>query len=282
MPELRIPPLRELAPLPGQAEAALALVHQRRRRSAITFGSTATAALLLVALLSRLGPGGTSGIAPVAPGVARTATAVPSQRGHGGETHRVTGPRLATVDEAPRAAPMPSPAVTPLVVRDPAEAFVRYRPRAPIAKGVRQAGVTETCPTRCSSWDFGYAGGRLTFHFEQGELRAAGAMPTYFPSEQELDLVITTADGTEELWRWGAGQTFVMRSHYIEPEPDTRMTWDGWWDLVLDDGTRLPPGDYGAVLRLCTEDPSEYRRAFRVEADGSVRFPDAAPSVVTP
>ena len=269
-------PLPELAPLPGQADVALAQVHRRRRRSALSLGSSAVAAALLLTLTNGVGTEGTAGVEPTAPGGQETATAVPTRRGHGGETHRPTGPRLATATTSPRlasptAAPAPEPAgpVTTVTPDMRVEAMPEHRPRTPIVRTTRSFN-TEDCYACSSRVELRRERGGIGFERSVGKV--AGGQWS-FPTEQELEVVLrSSADSDEVLWRWGDGQSFRPRRHDVVTQPGDAVSWDGWWDLVLDDGRRLPEGDYVLELILTTDEPDLRTAEFSVDKNGNPYF----------
>jgi hypothetical protein len=126
----RLRDLPELPPSHGQAETALAQVRTRRLRSALTTVTSTVAAVVAVTVLMTH-PGGPHSLRPADSPLPRTATAVPTPTGHGGEAHRASGPRFATV--SPEASgggevtgPVHDPGATLAAGATPRPAVVRY------------------------------------------------------------------------------------------------------------------------------------------------------------
>ena len=272
------PNVPALAPLPGQADAALAMVHERRRRSAVRTASAACALVLAAAVLTTQGRGAAV-VQQTDEGVLRTATAVPSPTGHGGETDSATGPRLATREPPARAdAVAPNrPKATSLDASPAGTAGSEAppRPRPDVVRTVRN-GVVDRAegPTPCtpvpSPTGASYCGGLLyeksadqvTF---QLSVCSGSDLVLEFASEQEIDLVVSTEDGATEHWRWGRGQAFAATPHQLVLRAEECVTWWVPWDYGDEAGRRLPPGRYLVMLPVLSEPDFEF--GYKVTVD---------------
>lgn len=260
-----------LGPLPGQVELALAQVRDRRRRSAWTAASSLTVLALLACVATMLPSRHDAGLVPSNPGVAWTATAVPSSRGPEGETLRATGPRFATAPATPPAAPPPlsgvalsysatvsrRSAATPSPSPTPRPT---YRPRRPShydsANSAANPTGSEPWPGEsclaarwCASQTYRETDDGLVF----GNLvcppsRGGGGLT--FRDDREMDLTLTTADGDDVLWRWSDGQAFPAHKHGIYVSQGACLLWQIPWDGILDSGAPLPQGRYTMVMRM--------------------------------
>jgi hypothetical protein len=253
--------------MPGQVELALAQIRDRRRRSAWAAASSLTVLVLLACVATTWRPGLDAGLDPANPGVAQTATAVPSSRGSVGETHRPTGPRLAPPRVALQAGALSYSAVvsrslaaaTPEPTPTPVAASPRYRPRRPSgydsansATDPMSAGWPgDACvsPTWCSSGKYRRVADGLEFGNQACPPSRAGAT-LWFRNDLEMDLTLTRAGGGAVLWRWSDGQRFPAHQHMIYIGQGACLLWRIGWDGILDDGTPLPPGRYTMAMRM--------------------------------
>jgi len=274
--------LPELHPHPGQADAALRMVHQRRRRSALRTASTAGALAVVAAFLTARGPS-ISMLEQTDEGVTKTATAVPSPTGHGGETDSAAGPRLATASGEPEpaasgTASVPDGSAGPTVVPSPAGVPCEYypapRPRQPIRREERSAvaeGLDRPAPCTMPVGTGAWCGGALPEYESADEIlfrvticSGHDGFTLPFESEQEIDAVIRTKDGAE-LWRWGRGQEFPAHRHSIVLDTEECVVWRVPWDYRDDYGRRLPPGRYVAELPVRSDPAGQWATWFTVD-----------------
>lgn len=73
---------------------------------------------------------------------------------------------------------------------------------------------------------------------------AAGAYVFSFRGGQEKDVVVTPADGGEELFRFSTTVRYVDGAHERRLRPGQCLAWTGRWQLTASDGSPVPPGDY--------------------------------------
>lgn len=276
------PNLPYLAPLPGQAEAALAMVHERRRRSALRTASAACALVLAAAVLTTRGPG-VSMLEQTDQGVPRTATAVPSPSGHGGEADSATGPRLATpgvtatggAAVVPQLSPRPTATLRPSPER-PRESEAPPRPRPDVVRTVNNAVVNRAGgPTPCtpapaatgSAWCGGllYEKSADEIMFQLSICSASQGHTLEFADEQEIDLVVRSEDGAREHWRWGRGQHFAATPHTLVLDTEECVTWWVPWDYGDESGRRVPPGRYRVTLPVLCDPVREYGYVVTVD-----------------
>lgn len=276
------PNLPYLAPLPGQADVALGMVHRRRRRSAVRTASATCALAVAAAVLTTRGPG-VSMLEQTNEGVPRTATAVPSPSGHGGETYGATGPRLATprATETYGAAATPAPAPWPTETEEaspepPRESEAPPRPRPDVVRTRNNAVVNRAeGPTPCTPAPMptggGWCGGLLyeksadQVMFQLSICSASDGHALEFATEQEIDLVVRSADGSREHWRWGRGQHFAATRHLLVLGMEECVTWWVPWDYGDESGRRVPPGKYLVTLPVLATPSSEYGYYVTVE-----------------
>jgi hypothetical protein len=261
---------RHLGPLPGQVELALAQVRDRRRRSAWAAASSFTVVVLLACVASTWRADLDIGLDPSNPGVARTATAVPSSRGPEGETLRAAGPRLATPSALPgpglsggalsysAVASRRSAAV--LAPLTPSPTRPSHRPRQRLFTEGKNSATNPIGPEAwpgqaclsarwCADQSYRETNDGLLFaNLVCPPSRTGGAI--YFKDDRDMDLTLTTADGDDVLWRWSDGQVFPARKHEMYIGQGTCVAWQVRWDGILDDGTPLPPGRYTMVMRM--------------------------------
>lgn len=262
-------PLPELPPLPGQAEAALRQVRERRRRS-LRVAASSAGVVVAAALLVTLRSPSTAVLDQTDEGVTQTATAVPSPTGHGREADRATGPRLATptpgtVPGAPRR-PVPSPSDAPSagVTLSPSPT-ASVRPRPPVTRerfSSLNADYVNDRQGRCAgggSCQLPGSTARENDVLLRITVCASGSEPTElrFPTEQEIDVIVRTDAERREVWRWSLGQAFAQEPHTIALAPSECVRWSVPWDYRDEAGARVPKGRYYVALPLLSDPGSD-------------------------
>ena len=96
----------------------------------------------------------------------------------------------------------------------------------------------------------------LTYTACQAQPSLAAATVT-FPTAREVDFAIQKDGRT--VWQWSTGQRFAVREHRVLIGTNQCVQWRTRWTGLLDDGTRVAPGQYrlraagrdaGGMLRL--------------------------------
>lgn len=258
--------LPELAPFPGQVDAALALVQSRRRRSAVRTASTACGLAVAALLLTAKSPS-TSLLEPTREGVVQTATAVPSPAGHGGETDRAAGPRFATrvggtdrlageddPTESPELSASPVAPSTGPTIR-PREDMVRERYSnitnpMHVSGGRRGCGPMAGTNTECSTVN--YSAGEESVLLTVTLCNGTEDRVVTFPTGQESDVVVYDSKDVE-VWRWARGQEFPAGPHDVVLGPQECLAWTTPWDYGDESGTRVPPGRYRVMMPILSD-----------------------------
>jgi hypothetical protein len=209
-------------------------------------------------------------------GVHKTATAVPSPTGPGGEADSAAGPRLATPgpdDPTPSTAPGPPTAVptvttsaVPTVSTSPVPPLrPRPEPRREIENAyfarVQRDGdplpsCTPTAPNPSSGgpcWGINYAERpdevliRVTICTDDTD---GYRIP--FRTTQELDLTVHNADA-DELWHWARGMTWEQRPHEVLLQAEECVSWFLTWDYRDEWGRLVPKGRYRIDVPLLSD-----------------------------
>jgi hypothetical protein len=249
--------------------SALMRVHARRVRSLVG-ATSATAALVVVAVLTAGGGAASDSLRPVEPpaplssgkDVSSAAPRVapsPPPAPHDAPTDGwAPGPRV-------RASDVPVDPPTYLVSSSPRPAST-YAPAAQSGRRRRPAMMREYQQPGVSGGDVdsgrycssGWVGDeddwcqilevapageryRLDYTLCRSSLHTTAARLTY-DTVKEADLVVRA--GRREVWRWSAGQSFARRRHTLSADPGGCYTWRVSWDGVLDSGSDIPTGSY--------------------------------------
>ncbi|HEV2889404.1 MAG TPA: BsuPI-related putative proteinase inhibitor [Frankiaceae bacterium] len=271
----RLRRLPELAPLPGQADAALAVVRERRRRGLVRTGAVAATAALVATVMSTVGPS-TSVLDQVDKGVEKTATAVPSPTGHGGETESVTGPRSATPTTGATSTRGPAytgtggtSGASPAGGARPPRSDAPPRPRPEVRRKIQnavEARLDEEGPTPGCTPTPGGTGkcGSVTYERDGDEqvtvrltICTGTGLEIDFPGEQEIDLVVRTEPGAE-VWRWGRGVRFAAEPHTITLDAEECVSWFLTWDYGDEAGDRVAPGRYRVEVPVLSKPDEMY------------------------
>ena len=97
----------------------------------------------------------------------------------------------------------------------------------------------------------------ITHCISQG---SAGDDVYFFDGGQEKDVVVTTQNGSDELFRFSLTVRYVQGAHERRLRPGKCVQWTGRWNLVTTDGRPVPAGVYRMSMTL---------RADRYEQEGS-------------
>lgn len=254
-------PLPELRPYPGQADAALRLVHLRRRRSATLAASAAGLVVVASLLVSARG----SGLAVVEPADPLPAPSV--------------APSAAPAPVAPsRPSASPSPDPAPFVPVSPTALVEVPRPtmspttpapdssgrppamrqgREPVRRGLMRkpthcAPIGAWCTTiiKTAKDDVPW--------FQLLACHPAGTEPASlrFEEDREVDVAIVSRQTGEEVWRWSSTEPAPSpNEHTITAEAGWCFVWTVIWNGLADDGKPLPPGEYTLLGEVLSTPP---------------------------
>ncbi|MGH2600480.1 MAG: BsuPI-related putative proteinase inhibitor, partial [Dehalococcoidia bacterium] len=100
-----------------------------------------------------------------------------------------------------------------------------------------------------------YAAGE-TIPFEMVLRNRSATQPATltFPSGQDFDVVVSSADG-REVWRWSTGRFFTQVVRDVTLAPGEERRFSATWDQRTDAGTAAPAGAYQARAVLTTQAP---------------------------
>ena len=240
--------LPELPPYPGQADAALHLVHVRRRRAAAVAASAAGAVVVASLLVSARGTGVATVdparpvVTTAAPDVRRTPAPPPARAARPGVVTVTASAPAPVASPAPRrttAAPSPTRPATP---GSAAPAGPRRDPvlREHFTDAVTCAGIGPWC-----------AAAEIVGPASAKRLRIYACHPAWqeeaaltFDTVQEVDFVIAREGSNVEEWVWSADRTFAPDRHVLTAPGGTCFAWSTPWNGLHDDGTPLQPGSY--------------------------------------
>lgn len=254
--------IEPLAPEPGASAAAWDEVRRRKGKRLLqtqVAAGVGVVLMVMVGLLPSLDEGGRAAELDVAGRETNQSPAPESPsflitEADEGADATPPGPDAPAGDSARTAAgtfgdaaPPPQPGTaTPTVTPD--------RAKPPLERS-RSSGITFGCFEWCLFARVVPEGESYALSLDLCTAVGTRTHRFHFPTTQEVDLTVTTADSSREtLWSWSRGQHFPAAEHHVDIPAGECMEWTTRWDRADEDGQPLPPGRYRLVGKSLAEE----------------------------